>query len=48
MDPNQDIKEVFEVLEYLPKAPGELMGGFMRWAKGEDDPEWGGKGGKKR
>lgn len=47
-DPNQDIKEVFELFESIPSAPAKLLGGFLSWAKGEDDPEWGGKDKRQR
>lgn len=46
-DPNSDIREVFELIESIPAAPAKLLGGFLSWARGEDDPDWGGKGGKK-
>ena len=43
-DPNQDLKEIFDVLEGLPKLPSELFGGLVSWAKGDHDPDWGEKG----
>eukprot|EP00208_Stichococcus_sp_RCC1054_P004802 CAMPEP_0206140612 /NCGR_PEP_ID=MMETSP1473-20131121/10038_1 /ASSEMBLY_ACC=CAM_ASM_001109 /TAXON_ID=1461547 /ORGANISM="Stichococcus sp, Strain RCC1054" /LENGTH=455 /DNA_ID=CAMNT_0053534817 /DNA_START=485 /DNA_END=1852 /DNA_ORIENTATION=- len=47
-DPNQDFLEMFQAIEGVPQLPGKLLGGFKRWASGEDDPDWGKKGkGKK-
>lgn len=42
-DPNSDITEIFDALESIPAAPGKLLEGFARWARGEDDPDWGKK-----
>ncbi|CAL8465053.1 g4588 [Coccomyxa elongata] len=39
-DPNADLKEVFDVIETLPSLPGKVVGGFMSWARGEQDPDW--------
>lgn len=39
---------MFQAIEGVPQLPGKLLGGFKRWASGEDDPDWGKKGkGKK-
>ena len=46
-DPNQDLKEIFSALENIPKAPVNLFGGLMSWAKGEQDPTWKKSKGKK-
>lgn len=43
-DPNADIQEVFDIIESIPEAPKKFMDGFMRWARGEDDPEWNARG----
>ena len=45
-DPNQDFKEMFDLLESIPAAPVKLVQGFMSWARGDDDPDWGAKGKK--
>jgi len=42
-DPNSDLKEIFDALESIPAAPVKLVNGFLRWARGEDDPDWGKK-----
>ena len=47
-DPNQDILDMFNVIEAIPQAPQALLGGLARWARGEDDPEWKRKGGQKK
>lgn len=39
-DPNQDIKEVFDFIDELPKAPAKVFDNIRRWAKGEFDPDW--------
>ena len=39
-DPNKDILDMFDTLEALPQAPKKWLDGFVRWAKGDDDPEW--------
>lgn len=42
-DPNQDLAEMFKSIEELPSAPKRALDEFLRWAKGEYDPEWGKK-----
>ena len=39
-DPNQDLKEIFDIIEDLPNKPAKLFDGLRRWAKGEFDPDW--------
>lgn len=39
-DPNADLQEIFDVIESVPKLPSKLFGGFMSWARGEQDPDW--------
>ena len=39
-DANADLLEIFGVLEALPSVPGKLVGGFMSWARGDNDPEF--------
>lgn len=39
-DPNQDIKDVFNFIEDLPKQPKKLLDGFIGWARGDFDPDW--------
>jgi len=39
-DPNEDIAQIFETIESIPKAPKELLDGFLSWARGDNDPEW--------
>lgn len=40
-DINSDIKEIFDVIESIPKVPKSIIDGFLGWASGRDDPEWG-------
>ncbi|GIL70833.1 hypothetical protein Vretimale_3919 [Volvox reticuliferus] len=47
-DPNSDLKEIFDTIENLPKAPLRLLEGFVSWARGEQDPDWGKKPGQGR
>lgn len=42
-NPNQEIVDAFEALEDLPQQPKKILDGFMSWARGEDDPDWGKK-----
>jgi len=42
-DPNSDLKEIFDAIEAIPNAPKKLVEGFMSWARGEQDPDWGKK-----
>ena len=42
---NADLLEVFDVLEGLPTLPGKVWGGLTGWARGDNDPTWGKKGG---
>jgi hypothetical protein len=37
------LQEIFDTLEALPGAPAKLVGGFLSWARGEQDPDWGKK-----
>ena len=39
-DPNQDLKEIFDIIEDLPNKPASRFDGLRRWAKGEFDPDW--------
>lgn len=39
-DPNADLKEIFDAIEAIPAAPGKILDGFKRWARGDFDPEW--------
>lgn len=39
-DPNRDLIELFDSIESIPQAPQKLLDEFVRWAKGEFDPEW--------
>ena len=39
-DPNQDLVEMFQMIESIPSAPKRLVDGFMSWARGDDDPDW--------
>lgn len=39
-DPNQDIREVFDFIDELPKKPAQLIDNVKRWARGEFDPDW--------
>jgi len=39
-DPNQDLKEIFDIIEDLPNKPAKLFDGLRRWAQGEFDPDW--------
>ncbi|KXZ52752.1 hypothetical protein GPECTOR_8g143 [Gonium pectorale] len=45
-DPNSDLKEIFDAIESIPAAPLRLVQGFMSWARGEQDPDWGKKPGQ--
>jgi len=40
-DPNSDLMEIFDTLESIPTAPKKLLDGFLSWARGEQDPDWG-------
>lgn len=40
VDPNEDLKDIFNTIESIPQAPARLLGGFMSWARGEQDPTW--------
>jgi histone-lysine N-methyltransferase SETD3 len=40
VDPNSDLKEMFELMESIPTAPKKLLDGFLGWARGDDDPDW--------
>lgn len=42
-DPNQDLREIFDAIESIPAAPAKLVGSFLSWARGEQDPDWGKK-----
>ena len=46
-DPNADLMEVFDVIESLPSAPKRFLEGLASWARGDADPEWGKKKGKR-
>lgn len=37
---NADLLEIFGAIEALPSVPGKLVGGFMSWARGDNDPEF--------
>ena len=39
-DANADLLEIFGAIEALPSVPGKLVGGFMSWARGDNDPEF--------
>jgi histone-lysine N-methyltransferase SETD3 len=39
-DPNQDIKEVFDFIDELPKKPAQFIDNIKKWARGEFDPDW--------
>ena len=39
-DANADLLEIFGALEALPSVPGKIVGGFMSWARGDNDPEF--------
>ena len=39
-DPNEDLREIFDTIESIPQAPAKLLGSFMSWARGEQDPSW--------
>jgi len=39
-DSNADIMDIFNAIESIPKAPAKLIGDFVSWAKGENDPDW--------
>lgn len=36
-DPNQDIKEVFDFIDELPKAPAKVFDNIRRWVSA---PQW--------
>ncbi len=38
-----DLQEIFDAIESIPSAPARLVGGFLSWARGEQDPDWGKK-----
>ncbi len=38
---------MFEAVEAVPRIPGKILEGLRSWARGDDDPDWGQKGGKK-
>lgn len=40
-DVNSDLKEIFDAVESIPTAPLKILDGFMSWARGEQDPDWG-------
>ncbi len=42
-DANSDLKEIFDAIESIPAAPAKLVGDFLSWARGEQDPDWGKK-----
>ena len=37
---NSDLMDIFDTIESIPNKPKELIGGFMSWARGEQDPTW--------
>ncbi|KAK9834919.1 hypothetical protein WJX84_007057 [Apatococcus fuscideae] len=37
---NSDLMDIFDTIESIPNKPGELIGEFMSWARGEKDPTW--------
>ncbi|KAK9790329.1 hypothetical protein WJX73_000550 [Symbiochloris irregularis] len=41
--PNSDLADIFKGMEELPQKPAKLISGFLSWARGEQDPEWGDK-----
>lgn len=41
--PYSDINAIFTGIEELPQKPAKLIGNFLSWARGEQDPDWGGK-----
>lgn len=41
--PNSDLADIFKGMEELPQKPAKLIGNFLSWARGEQDPDWGGK-----
>lgn len=43
MGPNSDLSQIFSNLEELPQKPARLISGFLSWARGEQDPDWGDK-----
>ena len=45
-DPNEDLREIFDSIENIPRAPAKLLGGIISWARGEQDPTWKKKGKK--
>ena len=45
-DPNEDLREIFDTFENIPRAPAKLLGGLVSWARGEQDPTWKKKGKK--
>ncbi|KAG2498938.1 hypothetical protein HYH03_003128 [Edaphochlamys debaryana] len=46
VDPNSDFKEIFDTIESIPMAPIRALEGFMSWARGDQDPDWGKKPGQ--
>jgi histone-lysine N-methyltransferase SETD3 len=41
VDPNQDLKEIFDFIEQLPATPKRFVDGLVSWARGDQDPNWG-------
>lgn len=39
-DANADLLEIFGAIEALPSVPGKIVGGFLSWARGDNDPEF--------
>lgn len=37
---NSDLMDIFDTIESIPSKPGQLIGEFMSWARGEKDPTW--------